>query len=203
MRSFAPSALRMTNVIPSRRQGISSLRMALLLIFALITTASAKTWTTGYLSFDLPDNWKCGLDGSEFVCRPLGKVAEKEAIIVIAAKLPGKEDNLKAYYDFLKKPKQGHDLRGLAFSSHVNVIKHKEVKGTTWVDAIHLSSELRDFYTRYLATVKEGLAILVTYSVAKSKNSVYAADLVKMVESVQVLVPSQTPSRSIPSTPQH
>ena len=143
------------------------------------------------MSFDLPESWKCTLDGAEFVCRPLGKGAEKEAIIVIAAKIPGKEDNLKAYYNYLKQPKKAHDPRGLAFTSQVNVIKNKDIKGTTWVDAIHLSSELRDFYTRYLATVKEGLAILVTYSVAKSKNPLYASDLVKMVESVQVLKPEK------------
>ena len=79
------------------------------------------------------------------------------------------------------------DYRGQTFTSQVSLIKYKDIEATQWVDAIHLSSEVKDFYTRYLATVKNGIAILVTYSVSKSKNALYAAELNKMASSIKVL----------------
>ena len=78
-------------------------------------------------------------------------------------------------------------MRGRTISSKVNLIKYKEIKKTMWVDAIHLSSELQNYYTRYLATVKNGVAILVTYSVAKPKHARYSAELNRMITSLKVI----------------
>ena len=145
-----------------------------------------RTFKTDFVSFNLSNQWDCKADESEYVCRPVSKVKQQEAIIIIAAKIPGKEENLKSFYGYLKEPKKMTDLQGRAVSSKVNLIKYKEIKGTQWVDAIHLSSELKDFYTRYLATVKSGVAILVTYSVKQDKHAHYAAELNRMITSMAV-----------------
>ena len=161
------------------------------LLFALRLEARSplktRTFKTEFLSFNLSNQWDCAMDKAEYVCRPVSKVKMREAIIIIAAKIPGKEDNLKAYYDYLKRPKEVVDFKGRSIASKVNLIKHKEIKSTQWVDAIHLSGELPNFYTRYLATVKNGIAILVTYSVAKTKHALYAAELNRMVASIEVI----------------
>lgn len=146
-----------------------------------------KTFKTDFISFNLSNQWDCKMDASEFVCRPIAKDKAKEAIIIIAAKIPGKEDNLKAYYSYLKEPKKIADFQGRTIASKMNVIKYKEIKETQWVDSIHLSSELSDFYTRYLATVKSGVAILVTYTVARSRHKLYTAELNRMVQSLEVI----------------
>jgi phosphoribosylformylglycinamidine (FGAM) synthase PurS component len=145
-----------------------------------------KTFKTDFLSFQLSNQWGCKLDGSEYVCRPLAKSKQKDALIIIAAKIPGKEDNLKSFYNYLKQPKKISDYKGRTITSKVNLIKYKEIKNTQWVDAIHLSSELKNFYTRYLATVKNEVAVLVTYSVSRTKHALYAAELNRMVSSIKV-----------------
>ncbi len=150
-------------------------------------TLTTQTFKTDFLSFKLSNQWECKLDESEYVCRPISQVKKREVIIVIVAKIPGKEDNVKSYYNYLKEPKKMTDLKGRTISSKVNLIKYKEINTTQWVDAIHLSSELEDFYTRYLATVKNGIAILVTYSVDRAKHSLYAAELNRMISSIEVL----------------
>lgn len=127
------------------------------------------------------------MDGTEYVCRPSTDLKKSDAIIIIAAKIPDKDDNLKAYYTYLKEPKKVSDPKGQTFTSKVNLIKYKEIAQTQWVDAIHISSELKNFYTRYLATVKNGVAILVTYSVSRSRHKLFAAELNKMVSSIKVI----------------
>lgn len=159
--------------------------------FFSFTTKAAelktKTFKTDFISFELSDQWTCAMDGSEYVCRPLAEAKKPDAIIIIAAKIPGTDDNVKAYYNYLKKPKKITDFKGQTFSSKVSLIKYKEIENEQWVDAIHLSSELSNFYTRYLASVKNGIAILVTYSIAKSRHQMYSAELNKMISSIKVL----------------
>ncbi|MBI4041556.1 MAG: hypothetical protein HY390_06800 [Deltaproteobacteria bacterium] len=146
-----------------------------------------KTFKTNFIEFQLSNQWQCQLDGTEYVCRPLENFKKADAIIIIAAKIPGKDDNLKAYYEYLKQPKKIMDFKGRPLSSKVNVIKTKNIQNAEWIDAIHLSSELKNFYTRYLATVKNGVAILVTYSVARSRHQLYAAELNKMIATLKVI----------------
>ncbi len=154
---------------------------------ALSQMVKPKIFKTDYVSFQLSDQWGCAMDGSEYVCRPVSSEKRGDAIIIIAAKLPGKDDNVKAYYTYLQQPKKITDFKGQMFSSKVSFIKYKDIVGTQWVDAVHLSSELKNFYTRYLATVKNSIAILVTYSVARSRHNLYAAELNKMIASMQVI----------------
>ncbi len=151
------------------------------------SVVKTKTFKTEFISFELSDQWNCAMDGTEYVCRPLSDLKKSNAIIIIAAKIPGPEDNLKAYYTYLKGPKKVSDPSGQTFTSKVNLIKYKEISQTQWVDAIHISSELKNFYTRYLSTVKNGVAILVTYSVSRSRHSLFAAELNKMITSIKVI----------------
>lgn len=158
---------------------------------------TTQTFKTDFISFKLSNQWGCKLDEAEYVCRPISEVKKRQAIIVIAAKIPGKDDSLKSYFSYLKEPKKMTDLKGRTVASKINLIKYKEVNNTQWVDAIHLSSELEDFYTRYLATVKNGIAILVTYSVDRSKHALYAAELNRMISSIEVL--AKTPQIAGPT----
>lgn len=53
------------------------------------------------------------------------------------------------------------------------------------MDALHLESEIPGFYTRYLATVKDGIGVLVTYSVSKNKYQEYAPQFEELVKSLK------------------
>lgn len=173
------------------KKGILSIIIFIFFLYLFPFTIHAqlknKTFKTDFISFELTDQWNCAMDGSEYVCRPVKEAKKTDAIIIIAAKIPGTDDNMKAYYNYLRKPKKITNFKGQSFTSKVSLIKYKDIEATQWIDAIHLSSELPNFYTRYLSTVKNGIAILVTYSVAKSRHQLYAAELNKMISSIKVL----------------
>ena len=64
--------------------------------------------------------------------------------------------------------------------------KDVNLNGQAWVDALHMESEIPGFYTRYLATVKQDIGILVTYSINKAKYQDYLNDFDKMVRTLKV-----------------
>jgi hypothetical protein len=49
-----------------------------------------------------------------------------------------------------------------------------------------LESEIPGFYTRYLATVKQDIGVLVTYSINKNKYQAYIQDFDNMVKTLKV-----------------
>jgi len=70
---------------------------------------------------------------------------------IAAAKFAGPDDTLAAYRAYLDQdpPATG---RGTIFKRAILVQK----RGNLWVDATLYESELPEFYTRYLATSKDG-----------------------------------------------
>jgi hypothetical protein len=64
--------------------------------------------------------------------------------------------------------------------------KTQNLNGHPWVDSLHLESEIPGFYTRYLATVKQDIGVLVTYSVNKAKYQDYLQDFDHMVNTLKV-----------------
>ena len=161
-----------------------SIILAALLTFA--PDASAKTFSNQFVEFQLPAKWECQLDGTEWVCQSIDEEKKRDAIIVLAAKIrkPGM-DELEAYREHLKKKQVYQSLSGESVESTPRYVKDQEVSSQTWVDALHLQSEIPDFYTRYLATVVQDLGVLVTFSVRKDKYAEYAPDIDAMVKSLK------------------
>ncbi len=155
-------------------------------IFALSSQAEAKTFANQFVEFQLPDKWECQLDGTEWVCQSTDEQKKRDAIIVLAAKIrkPGM-DELDSYREHLKKKQLYQSLSGETVESQPKYVKDTVVSGTTWVDSLHLQSEIPDFYTRYLATVVQDLGILVTFSVRKDKYNEYSADIDALVKSLK------------------
>jgi len=56
-----------------------------------------------------------------------------------------------------------------------------------WVDGMDLGSEINSYYTRYLATIKDRLAVLITFSAHKEHYTKYSSDFLKAVESLRVV----------------
>ena len=70
-----------------------------------VTNVFAKTFTSQFAEFELPNGWECALEGSEWVCQSDNKDRKKEAIIILAAKYRGANDSLDIYQAYLKAPK--------------------------------------------------------------------------------------------------
>jgi hypothetical protein len=56
--------------------------LASLAIILLSFTAQAKVFRNAYISFEMPETWKCNLEQTEWVCRSEQTKEAKEAIII-------------------------------------------------------------------------------------------------------------------------
>lgn len=166
------------------------------LLFSL--SAHAKTFSNSFVSFSLPDDWVCVQEGVAWACSNKGPTKQNDAVIVMAAKVAAPADNLTSFKDFLGKPKSIPSKVGTPMPSTVMYAQERVLAGWKWVQAQHLGSEVQDFYSLYLATVKEGLAVLVTFSADKTKyaqfNPVFdqAMKSLKLTASNQLLFPKNS-----------
>lgn len=148
--------------------------------------SQAAKYTNQFVEFELPPGWQCVLEGAEFVCQNGDPQKKKDAIIILAAKLRGDQDSLDQYLAYLKQPKSYTSVQGKPVKSEVRYAKNTDINGHPWADALHLESEIPGFYTRYLATVKEGIGVLVTYSINKTKYSAYVGPFENLSKTLRV-----------------
>lgn len=151
-------------------------------------TAFGARFTSQYCEFELPLGWSCALEGTEWVCQSENKDRQREAIIILAAKIRGDQDSLDHYQNHLRQTKTFMLPGG---KTQVSEPKYSRLWESTndkhpWVDALHLASEVPGFFTRYLATTKEDLGIAVTFSVAKDHYDSYQDVFQAVIDSLRV-----------------
>ena len=147
---------------------------------------SAKKFSNNYIEFDMPDNWLCRTEGGQYVCQPSSGNQSREAIVVMAAKHKGPEDDIERYKARLNEKREVKDIKGNKYASSVKYTKFIPIMGVIWLDSMHESSEVPGFITRYLATVQKGAGILVTFSAHKSVIDNYNAAFMQMVNSIRI-----------------
>lgn len=153
--------------------------------------ANAVRFRNAYVSFELPPNWNCKLEGSEWVCDNQFSQKTKEAIIILTAKEVGPTDTLQAYMAHLQTPRQIQGKNGPTKSQIIHT-QERNIGGQTWVDGMHLGSEVGPYFTRYLATIKDKIAVLVTFSAHKEHYTKYSGDFIKAVESLRIVATKDT-----------
>jgi hypothetical protein len=179
--------MRFTNVFK-----LKSIPNASLMFFAAsfaFSSVQAKTFTNSYVSFELPDRWDCQLDHTEWVCRPVAAQEQQQAIIILTAKEVGPSDSLPAYEAHLKTPRQIASRSGTLLMSEVLTVDSKRIGDQPWVDGFHKSSEVPNYLTRYLATTKDKIAVLVTFSAHQLYYSKYSQDFLRAIGSLRVIAP--------------
>lgn len=179
------------------------LRSLLIMGLLICSTAHAKRFRNAYVSFELPPNWNCKLEGSEWVCENDFAQRTKEAIIILTAKEVGPTDTMPAYLAHLQTPRSIPGRGGQPMKSQIIHVKERMIGNHMWVDGMHLGSEVGPYFTRYLASIKDRISILVTFSAHKEHYTKYSADFIKAVESLRVVATKDTlgeraggPSRS-------
>ena len=77
------------------------------LFFSVVVVLSnftyAKIFTSHYCQFELPAKWECALEGTEWVCQSVVEDRKREAIIILAAKIRGKQDSLEQISSLFKE----------------------------------------------------------------------------------------------------
>ncbi len=150
----------------------------------------AKRFRNSYISFELPPNWECQLEGTEWVC--IHQYTAKsnkpnEAIIILTAKEVGPSDSFAAYKAHLETPRSLPVKSGPPQPSKVIHVRERKISNQPWIDGMHLGSEIGTYYTRYLATLKERIAILITFSAHKEAYTKYTNDFLKAIDSLTVV----------------
>ncbi len=166
--------------------------------------SQAKVFRNSYVSFELPNRWDCYLENTAWICRyAISKVClgagankkecaeqrkkTKEAIIILAAKEVGPKDSFKEYYNHLKAPRPIITKGGKRTSSKIIHVKPISIEKHRWIDGMHLGSEIPHYYTRYLATLKGNISVLVTFSAHKLFYSKYSSEFFRAIKSLRVL----------------
>ena len=162
----------------------------------------AKSFSNSYISFELPDQWECQLKNKAWICRhriskackqrpgsaPCRRQIKKsrEAIIILAAKETSPIDSTELYLKDLQEPRNIKTSAGSTSQSEVVHAKFVKINGLKWADSMHLSSELPLYYTRYLATIKGNVAVLVTFSSHKRYYTNYSNNFFKGIKALKV-----------------
>lgn len=161
--------------------------LPMILVLVLISSSSwAAIFRNSYVSFELPPKWKCLLEETEWVCRSTLTKQSKEAIIILTAKEIGPKDSFRQYKAHLSQPKTNVTSRGTRIRSRVFHAKPVRISNHLWIDGLHLASETPRYYTRYLATIKDKIAILVTFSAHKLHYTRYSNDFFRAIKSLKV-----------------
>lgn len=165
------------------------LRAGVFVFTALALSTSsvyASKFTNQFTEFELPPGWQCALEGAEWVCQNTNVEKKRDAIIVLAAKLKGDQDSLDQYLAYLKGAKAYTSVQGKPVKSEPRYAKTVNLNGQAWIDSLHLESEIPGFYTRYLATVKQDIGVLITYSINQAKYQQYLDVFENMVKTLKV-----------------
>ena len=176
----------------------------IIISFCFTPEVQAKVFRNSYVSFELPAKWDCYLENTAWICRHaiskkcLGAKSNskscqaqrkktREAIIILAAKEVGPKDSFKAYYNHLKKPRPIVTKGGKRSTSKIIHVKPISIQKHKWVDGMHQGSEIPHYYTRYVATLKGNIAVLVTFSAHKLYYTKYSNDFFKAIKSLRIL----------------
>lgn len=172
---------------------MSHLKFCLLTLVAILVSfnSNAKVFRNAYISFEMPDTWKCVLEQTEWVCRSDPEKFQKEAkeaIIILTAKEVGPTDSLLQYEQHLNAPIQTVGRNGVTSTSKIQYkAKQVKVNDQVWIDGLHLGSEVNNYFTRYMATVKDKIAVLVTFSAHTAFYAKYSNDFHKAIMSMRVI----------------
>lgn len=163
---------------------IRSLALTILCLSLNTAHASGRWLTTSFVQAYLPSDWNCNVKAKQWECRRTHSVKSREATILLSAKVAGPEDKLSTYHRYLSYPIKppGRNSK----PSKVLGVKKVKIHGQEWVDGYHLGSELPTWHSRYLATTKDGLAVLISFSNHSAKSSEYKVIFSKIVSSLRV-----------------
>jgi len=165
--------------------------IVLLTVFSLpvFQPLQAKPIVNNFIEMNVPDDWSCAPYGEQWTCLPMDPAKNKEAIIVFSFAEQSASDTMKLFYDYLNNSMtMTNPTTKKAEKSVPKIMQYKDIQGQTWVDSLHLSQAIPNYYTRYIATIKDGRSVLVSVTVDKTKYNLYMATLYKVIESIKLRV---------------
>jgi hypothetical protein len=142
---------------------------------------------------ELPPGWSCTSEGTEWVCRPGDPHLARRALVVLTAKVPGPNDTVNYYWDYLRTPRPA-EFRGDGTErpmSTVLDVRRETIAGRDWIRARHRDGLLPGWVSEYVATVNDDLAILLTFS---AKDDSFEQTLSVVAPLIQSISPMRLPA---------
>jgi hypothetical protein len=158
-----------------------------LLAFSVSSIVQAKVFRNAYIAFEMPDDWNCTLEQTEWVCRSSKEPDSKEAIIILTAKEVGPTDSFPLYETHLNSSIAIGATQQASQSKVVYKAKKVQIRDHQWLDGLHQGSEVSNYYTRYLATIKNKIAVLVTFSAHTKYYSKYSTMFHNAIMSMNII----------------
>jgi hypothetical protein len=169
--------------------------LVLFTVLSLSTLVQAKVFRNAYIAFEMPDDWNCTLEQTEWVCRS-GKLPDmKEAIIILTAKEVGPTDSFPMYESHLNAPIAANAQPAATQSKMIYKAKYVQINNQQWLDGLHLGSEVPNYFTRYMATIKSKIAVLVTFSAHEKFYAKYSTMFHNAIMSMRVIASANISSR--------
>lgn len=170
--------------------------LALFSAFIIPTLSEARTFKNAYISFEMQDTWNCKLEQTEWVCRSEDPQEGKEAVIILTAKEKGPTDTFALYESHMNSSVTTTTKTGQTLVSRV-VYKSQQNRynDQPWLDGMHQDSEVKNYFTRYLATIKDQIAILVTFSAHNKYYAKYSGHFTNTIKSLRVIASKDLLSR--------
>lgn len=149
--------------------------------------ANAKQFKTQFFSLDLPPNWDCTKEELDWVCQPDNLHERSEVFMVIVTKaVDTTDDSIEKYQELLNQPRMMRDLLGNPYKSEVRYTRINKVRDRDWVDSLQFGSEIPGFYTRYLASIADKVAGLITYAIGESSYAKWSPVMERMVGTIEL-----------------
>lgn len=125
----------------------------------LAAPVNAKRFENSYVSFEVPNDWTCELDGTEWTCSPPKNVEGRVGMmVVLTAKCVGPSDSPQLYLRHLEDVARRPGVETTVPS------ERRLIGGTLWLDGTLRHAEMRNYDTRYLVRNEGDLGVLVTFS---------------------------------------
>ena len=153
----------------------------------------AQVFKNSYVSFEIPDNWKCKPFGTNWVCHDALQERKVEALITSTAKIASSLDTREQYINYLKQEKAWYtSSKELVTSKKLTEAKEAFINKYPWVDSTHKNSEVKSYISRYMGTVccedsSSKLGILIVLSAHEDHYTKYSPIFIKAINSLRVL----------------
>ena len=154
---------------------------------------SAQTFKNSYVSFDIPETWKCKAFGTNWVCHDKFQEKQVEALITSTAKIASTIDTRDQYLSYLQQEKTWFTSKKEQITSKkLTEAKEVFINKFPWVDSTHKNSEVKSYISRYVGTVccedsSSKLGILIVLSAHQDHYAKYSSIFVQAVNSLRVL----------------
>ncbi len=159
-------------------------KLIFFLTYLLPALCFSGQFNSAFLTFDLPKNWSCKHIAGSWNCSNPNN-SKTKGLIVVTTKKPKIGSTMSSFKSKLLQPKKT-TWNNKTILSEPQSAEELSIRGQKWIQATHLNGEIPNSTTKYLITIKNGLAILVTFTAQNQDYPKLSSSFLKSIESLRL-----------------